>query len=445
MAVDFLNVFGAEGGPVTAIATAPIELDNVLAQCKVSTTRKRSGTYSLLLEYTTAAAAAEADLYFTARASTTKAHRRVRFWLRVDDPGADSHATDVLWLWQWSVGAVGLGVQRTAGGDVGLLLLTGAKVAHGNYALSYGTGYIIELCWFDDASPSATVFVDGVSRITSAAAALNQGSTEDHLHFGETVGKAITERYLPYMDDFWVQAGDAATDLIPGTPKVVLALSNADGDDTEWLDDVGGAGDYGRWDEMPNDADTTYNESATGNAAVDQLSELESAATIGLGANDIIRAVAIKTVAKVTAGTTGSTEVLVKDNGTEYGTVFTHYPADYVQGTWDAAYRTMPNGGAAWTQARLDALQAGMRRGADSGTARNLRCTAVYCMVAYVDGRRFGAVPSDEQVPNTFLGSGSRLFGVAPSDEIVPDPFDGVGARRFGVVPSDESVPTDFY
>ena len=443
MTVETLQVCGFEAGPITVAGTAPVEMDNVLAQCQVSTTRKRTGAYSLHLDYPTASAAAEGDLYFSGRASTTKKHRRVRFWLRVDDPGAGS--ADTLWLWRWAAGDVGVRLMWSVVGTTYGLILARPGTTYGSYVgLSAGTDYIIELYWFDDASPVVKVYVDGVERISSTSADFNQGSTEDHLHFGETVGKAITERYEPYMDDFWIQAADAGTDLIPGTARIVLAVPDGDGDDLEWLDDVGGAGDYDRWDEMPNDTDTTYNESAVGVGAVDQLSELESAADAGLAANDLIRAVAVKCVAKVTAGTAGSTEVLVKDNGTEYALAFTHYPAGYTDGTWDRVDRTMPNGGAAWTQARFDAFQAGMRRGAAGAALRNLRCTAVYVMVAYVDGRRFGAVPSDEQVPNTFLGPGSRLFGVVPSDEIVPNPFDGVGARRFGAVPSDEAVPTDF-
>ena len=58
-----------------------------------------------------------------------------------------------------------------------------------------------------------------------------------------------------------------------------------------------------------------------------------------------------------------------------------------------------------------------------------------------VAGRRWGAVPSNELVPNDF-GDDDRRMGAVPTNETVADDF-GADDRRFGAVPSSEQVPND--
>src|SRR3990172_5408453 len=98
MARNDLVICGFEQGVLVSGGVVPVELDNVLGQCKLSTPRKRTGTYSLLLDYTVAAANTTGELPFSGRQAISKVHRRAKHWLQVDDPG--SGFADGLWLFK---------------------------------------------------------------------------------------------------------------------------------------------------------------------------------------------------------------------------------------------------------------------------------------------------------------------------------------------------------
>src|SRR3989304_3174234 len=106
MARQDLVICGFEQGLLTAGGTVPVELDNVNAQCKLSTAWKRSGTYSLWHDYETAAANTQGDLPFAGRVSTTKKHRRVKFSFRIEDPGGTG-VSDPFWLFPGGTGPAG--------------------------------------------------------------------------------------------------------------------------------------------------------------------------------------------------------------------------------------------------------------------------------------------------------------------------------------------------
>lgn len=385
MSVDYLASFSGLLQGHGAGATGPAELDNVFGQCKFSTsvTRPGSGGASLFLDYNPAAADTQGDLPFAGRITTTKKYRRVKFWYRCNDPGTGF--ADTVWLFQWTAGKVGLRVEGVASPS---LVLFQDVTPWGGTNLAMGTEYIIELLWYDDpVSPKAEIYVDGVLRLTRTSAAFNQGTSESSLHFGQLIGKGIQERYAIYMADLWAQAADAEADLIPTPlPFSKLDLPNADGSYTEWDSSGGGAGVYTNWDEVPNNVDTDFNESGTGLALERQLANFQSCADLGLGTNDIIQAVIVKCIAKVTAGTNGQPAILARDNGADFTTLLVP-SGGYTDGSYDRFDAVMPSGGAAWTQARVDAFQAGMQRDTGASAMRNLRATGIYVILLYTNVR----------------------------------------------------------
>ena len=391
MARNDLVICGFEQGPLASGGTAPAELDNVFAQCKVSPAGlPRSGNYHLLLDYTVAAANTQGDLPFSGRQTVSKVHRRVKHGLRVDDPG--SGYSDGLWLWKWGTGTgpgikvwgiatpQSLELRRPDGSSVGFFLI------------NYGQEYIVELYWRCDAGdPYGQLLVDGVSRITSSHASWGTAATPSVIQFGQSVGKGITERQQPYTDDMWVMEGDAESDAIPDPlPKILAALPNLDGDTEEFTGSPDTTNHYANVDDASSASkdDTDYNESGTATAQKSELYNFRDSATIGLGASDIINAVQASCIARVPAGTNGQPSLLVKDSGTEYTTNMTPGLNYITNGAYTRLDVVQPNGGAAWTQARLDAFQAGMRRAAGASDMRNLRLSSIMLMVGYQPARR---------------------------------------------------------
>jgi len=382
MARQDLVICGFEQGLLATGGTVPAEFDNVFGQCKATTAQKRTGSYSLWLDYETAGGNAQGDLYFTGRTSTTKKHKRVKFWLRLEDPG--SGYGDYCWLWQWGVSTVGLRAQYAGGTAATISLWVGAT----NYGVAFFPSFpwegLVELYWLDDASPKAKVYLGGSLVIDRTDAAFNIGATETYIHFGMSLTKGLTERLRPYMDDFWVMAGDAESDTIPDPlPKIVAALPNAEGD-TLLFTTHGSSYHYQNVDDAASASkdDTDYNESGTGTDEVEDLYDFQSCASLGIPSYGDIKAVQASCIAKVTAGSNGQPSVVVLDSPYEYTTNVTP-SSDYSDGAYVRLDTTQPYGGADWTQPRLDAFQAGMRRGSGASAMRNLRLTSIMLMIAY--------------------------------------------------------------
>jgi hypothetical protein len=237
--------------------------------------------------------------------------------------------------------------------------------------LNYDQVYIITMYWKDQSGAVADkVWVDGVLKLNRTDDPY-VGTSIVSLEFGMSAGKNVTGTSKIRIDDVWVE--DGATGLVYPLPNIVVDKPISQGTYNEW------PGDWSNWDDVPNDGDTTYNETGAGAGLKRQTSGLTAVANIPLVATDVIQGVAAKAVAKVTAGTTGQCSVLVRDNGADYTTDFT-VTTSY-QATYDRVDAVMPNGGAAWTQARLAAFQAGMQRATGD---RNLRATGMYAMVGYV-------------------------------------------------------------
>lgn len=386
-----LNIFGAEHG-ITSGAVVPQEFDNGSAQCNISEANVRTGAYSLLLDYHATSANCQGDLPFAGRVAVTDEKRYIGFSIYIVDPG--DGFLDVLDMLYWSPGGVGILMERQVDGKYALFIRSTTGGALGGWSgLLANTRYRLDLYWWDnDGSQTAELLVDGVSRMSSSVAALYAGATPTAIHWGESVGKDISERYQLYIDDVWINDGSGSlyNSWAPDPlPKILAALPDADGEHAEFKDDGANAGSYDEWDDLPNDADATYNESTGAAGLKRQLSNVQSLADIGLASVDIIKAVVTKAVARVESGTTGQPAVLVRDDGTDYNTDMTP-TAFWLDGTWDRVDAVQPNGAGAWTQGRFNAFQIGMQRATGD---RNLRCTAVCAMVAYEEGvarRRFG-------------------------------------------------------
>jgi len=294
-----------------------------------------------------------------------------------------------LWLFKLGTGT-GPGIKLWGGGVQSVQLVRPDGTLSGTYGFNYGQEYIIELYWRCDAGdPYGQLLVDGVPRVTDTEASWGTAATPSSIQFGQSIGKGITERQQPYIDDMWVMEGDASTDAVPDPlPKIVASLPNLDGDVEEFTSGGTGSPDatnhYANVDDAASASkdDAEYNESGTATAQKSELYNFQDSATIGLGASDTIDAVQMSAIAKVTAGSNGQPSLLVKDSGTEYTTNVTP-SANYSDGAYTRLDKVQPNGGAAWTQSRLDAFQAGMRRASGASDMRNLRLSSIMLMVAY--------------------------------------------------------------
>ncbi len=274
-----------------------------------------------------------------------------RFGLRIS-----SYSAAAWTVLQWRAGATVLGSLRINSSTKKLELYTGAStlVATGTTAIAIDTWYLIELrIKIADAGGVVEAKLDGTVEPTfTGDTKPGADTTFDNLIF-TAMGASITL----FLDDLaFNDTAGGVDDGYCGDGHVVMLTPNANGDSSQLVgSDADSTDNYLLVDEVPKDDDTTYVESAT--ATQYDLYNL-SAYTLQTG--EAVLRLFVEARVKETTAAGDSINLGVKSGVTESWSgnlpVTTAY-ARYV----GADLKTDPDTAAAWTQAGLNALQAGVK------------------------------------------------------------------------------------
>jgi len=225
-------------------------------------------------------------------------------------------------------------VELTTAGYITLYDSAGALKGTSTTQLATGRWY--RICYAGDGGAAAKVYIDGILEITAASGMAGV--------IGRDVGVETSCTADLYFDD--VVCGNATAQADLGNIVVLASCPKGAGDVTEFTPSAGS-----NWDcvnEVPY-SDVDYVSHA---AAASDLYAIQTCADIGL----VGTVQAVRTIARGKRTGVSTTTNQVKDNGTIYQTA-------WAMGTsygWSRRYdAVMPNGGAAWTNARFDAFQIG--------------------------------------------------------------------------------------
>lgn len=281
-----------------------------------------------------------------------------------------------------------LTLQLTTGGQI--------KVYDDNTLRGTSSSVLAEDTWYrisatiDTTNDKVYVWINGT--IDSNLNGIAVGATCNTIGGYSGVCTAATTDI--YFDDCTRGSASGSTDI--GDIRTLLSLPNSAGQYSDYdTVEPALAVHYTTYDDPPgsiSDADYVLQ---AGKTAVRDTAGLQDSATIGLVASDTIQAVRV--LARMVDNTTGG--ITVRDNATDY---------DYIvsagkTATWYSQYfATMPNGGAAWTQTRFDAFQAG---GLSSGGTTDSYLYALMVMVAYTPA----APPPGPTLPPLNMGK-DRAF-----------------------------------
>jgi len=217
----------------------------------------------------------------------------------------------------------------------------------GTTQLNTSTWYRISLS-LDAANDTAKVYLDGVEECSSTTIS---GDVLENWLGSQTACTADL-----YFDNYASDDIESADDI--GDIRVLRSQPNAMGTYTgKWQRFPASTNHYEKIDECPAD-DADYTWADADGTQLDESYGLENCSTLGLGANDTVKAVSIWWRYETGGGGDGEYASMVRDDGTDY---YDWTINDIKNPTWLNRYDvTMPNGGAAWTQARFNAFEVGM-------------------------------------------------------------------------------------
>jgi len=203
-----------------------------------------------------------------------------------------------------------------------------------------------------DATGIAHIKVDGDLVIELNNVDTRNGGTTgeaDNLRLvGGTVGGSIM-----YADDLALNdTTGARNNSWVGNGRAALMVPNAAGDKTDLTPSADA--NWQNVDEVPHDSDTTYNQSAT----VGHY-DLYNLTSVTLESGEAINAVAALAVVKLAAAGDGDAQVGIKTAAEDWATAVPLGSDAYVM--LDKIYEVDPHDSAAWSQAKLDALQVGVK------------------------------------------------------------------------------------
>jgi hypothetical protein len=241
-------------------------------------------------------------------------------------------------------------------GHVKVFYAAGGLAGTSTTILQVGRWY--RICFALNNVDAGKLYINGTLEITVASGLQNVTGREVGVETSSTVDLSFDD----WVDDY----GTDQTDI--GDIRTANALPNAAGDLTQFTPSTGS--NYTCVNELPS-SDTKYVSHAP--TATD-LYNIQDNTDLSIS-NYTIQAVTILMRAKYTTAATGYFDV--KDNGTEYTTAITLTSS---AAWYSLLYTTMPNGGAAWTNARFNAFQIGAK--VTAGTLMTVY--EEYCMVAYL-------------------------------------------------------------
>lgn len=254
-------------------------------------------------------------------------------------------------------------------------------VSTGLIQLSLDTWYRIS-CSYSPSTNTAKIYINGVKKFSETG--LDAG---DGIGYQYGIVSAVSSADV-YFDNIIEDDTDSLEDL--GNIEVLLAKVNGAGNYAEFEGEAGSETHWENVDEVPfSDADWNGHTSKT---AVKESYSLENCSTIGLAGDDIIKAV--RTHCRMAEDGTGSptvNSILLRDNGVDDEVEKNIAPIFLSQSRID---NVMPNGGGAWTQARFDALEAGMSRNAGG---KNSYISSVIINVAFSGTGSEPELPPDSE------------------------------------------------
>ncbi len=224
-------------------------------------------------------------------------------------------------------------------------------------ALDLGKWY--RVCYSFDTGTNATVFLDGVDVINTGSASTN---------LAMQIGVITSCTADLYFDDVSIDSSDISEADLDDI-RVQVALPVGDGNQNDY-DQTSG---FALCDNLPDDTDYVRNNQDSTNREQFQLTTMT---TLGIsGATPQAINIIVRQDRAGGGGTVHSTNV--RDNATDFETANT-VPQAWTQ--FSKYYATLPSGGGAWTEARFDALEAGVFH--DGG--QNQYCSTVNVMLAYI-------------------------------------------------------------
>jgi hypothetical protein len=300
----------------------------------VSTTQKRTGTYSYAIQAnTTKNLSAISEIYF-----------RIPVWCAGD---MNNNAIQ-LRKGTTIIGSVG----RNATSGLLEIRIGTTLTATGSIVITKSTWVSIE--WhlkIADSGGISEVKVDGIADVTTGLTDTKPGAdtTVDNLYISANTGAGTL-----YIDDIAINdTTGGVDDSWCGDGKVIILTPNAAGDATQWSTFPTGTANYADVDDIPSDSDTTYVYSSGTNAY-----DLYNLPASGLS-NVTINRVWAEARAKDTVAEGGTVSLLLKTNDMIATGSSQSLLTTYTKQVLGDVYTTNPQSGVAWSVVELDALQVG--------------------------------------------------------------------------------------
>jgi len=253
-------------------------------------------------------------------------------------------------------------------GKLDLYNTSGTLVDTGSIALAAGSDYDIDIYCEAGSAGAYEVRINGVSDMSGTA---NFGTTNCGVLLLGRFNNRNSETYDIVIDDVRID-----TLNWPVALKVRALAPTATGSSDGW---AALSGD--KWDnlsDVPGDDDTTYIYSSTTSDAY--LARFATLAQAGLSGKTIVSLKPIIDARKATASST-DLHLQIKSGATTLNTV----PGSLSQSTYDCFQWQMnvdPNTGEPWTEAGVNALEAGPVKEAETNP---VRCSQALLFVAYLD------------------------------------------------------------
>jgi len=303
-------------------------------------------------------------------------------------------------LYNGATNAISISIENVSGTLTATPYYNNFASSLSTFTLSSDAWHYIEVEYDTSPADGSEVFkvrLDGVEQSASSSLTLTT-KTITIMSTGcyNSTGSADADTIV-YFDDLAANSNSGSyQNSYPGEGYVVHMKPNAAGDSNTWEHDDGSAGDannYTEADETTPDSATTYlaRDTAVSNQPAD-LYNIESSATVGIGASDTINLIAIGSHGGSTSNTSAAGRNLnigIKHGGTEYWSGSIDYSingwvthGDSGPKIYKYTYYVDPGDSGAWTASDLDSLQIGVR--ANSAATTVVRFSTVWALVEYV-------------------------------------------------------------
>jgi hypothetical protein len=257
-------------------------------------------------------------------------------------------------IWKWYAGSTELGSVRINSTTFKLEIYTGNStlVATGTFVVQINTYYCFEIhVKIADSGGVIEVKIDGVPDVSFS------GDTKPDTNTGfDGVGYS-NGACTTWIDDLAMNDTTGSADNSwCGDGHIVMLSPNAAGDVAQLTRGGTNSGsDYGQVDEVPPNGDTDYLWHDTAG-----MYTLLGMSTYTLAANESVRRVYVEGRVREEAANGDSVQMGLKTHSAEYWGSNQPVTTTYRRILGDE-YLVNPNTGVAWTQAELDALQAGTK------------------------------------------------------------------------------------